>query len=341
MEEAIHKQHELIELCKVGGFKLHKWLSNDKRLLEGLKDENSTESENLQYSDNSVSSILGLSWISNLDYLIFNINVDVIKFKNIKLTKRLILSEIAKLFDPLGWLSPVIITAKIFLQQLWINRIDWDVELNLSSLKSIKISRWLRYKPNATLYELHGFADASKFAYGAVVYLRIVDGNKVFVSLIQAKTKVAPMKPLLTIPRLELCAASLLAKLAQKVMTAIEIENCNLHLWSDSTDVLFWLKDNPSRWPVFVANRCSKIHSMVPEACWRHVRSKQNPADCISRGIHPSELKEFELWWNGPELLRDNGSCFKNSNGEKIEQSFCNSNLASNTSANILLQNGL
>ena len=72
---------------------------------------------------------------------------------------------------------------------------------------------------------------------------------------------------------------------------------------SDSADVLFWLKDHPSRWNVFVANRCSEIHTAQPHALWHHVRSKDNPADVLSRGISPSELKNHNLWWKGPAFL--------------------------------------
>lgn len=135
-----------------------------------------------------------------------------------------------------------------------------------SSLKDVKIDRWLGFRPNAIAHELHGYADSSKSAYDLVVNLRIFSENKVRVHLLQDKTKVALIKPLLTIPRLEFCAAVLLAKLVHKIINAIGIEDLSVNFWSDSTDVLFWLRDRPSRWPTFVANRCSLIHTAVPSA---------------------------------------------------------------------------
>ena len=80
--------------------------------------------------------------------------------------------------------------------------------------------------------------------------------------LIQAKSKVASIKPLQTILRLELSAAFLLTKLAVKVLRALNLESVDIFLYTDSMDVLQWLKAHPSKWHTFVAHRCSKIHSI-------------------------------------------------------------------------------
>ena len=225
------------------------------------------------------------------------------------------MSSIAKFFDPLGWLAPVVITGKIFLQKLWLEKLDWDAKLphdlceeflswynGMSAVKNIKISRWLHYVPMAK-YELYGFADASLLAYGACTYLKVTVNGTSAVHLLQAKSKVAPIKPLMTIPKLELMAALLLARLSVKVLRALNLEKVDIFLFSDSTDVLHWLKEHPSKWPMFVANRCSKIHSYLPEAFWSHVSTKDNPADCVSRGIKPDQLESFSLWWGGGERL--------------------------------------
>ena len=149
---------------------------------------------------------------------------------------------------------------------------------------------------------MHGFADASKQAYAAVIYFRVIRNSQVFVSLLVAKTRVAPLKTL-SIPRLELCAAHLLARLASHIIGIIPVNLNSVHLWSDSTDVLCWLKDRPSRWPVSIANKCSEILTLVPNAFWHQVRSCDNPADIASRGIEPAKIENYHLWWQGPDWL--------------------------------------
>ena len=89
--------------------------------------------------------------------------------------------------------------------------------------------------------ELHGFADVSKLAYGVLLYLRVFHEEHVIMTLINAKSKVAPLK-LLSIPRLELPTAYLLIKLAKNYLRMAKISISFSHLWSDSTDVLYWLK---------------------------------------------------------------------------------------------------
>ncbi|XP_029175532.1 uncharacterized protein LOC114943993 [Nylanderia fulva] len=151
--------------------------------------------------------------------------------------------------------------------------------------------------------EVHGFADASERAYAAVVYLRTrgVEGER-RVFLLQAKTKVAPAQPV-SLPRLELCAAALLAKLTAHVVKVMDIASAPLHLWSDSTVTLAWIQSHPSRWKTYVANRVADIQRRLPNAQWHHVSGAENPADCASRGLSPSDLPDHGLWWSGPPWL--------------------------------------
>ena len=172
----------------------------------------------------------------------------------------------------------------------------------MPSISQIRIPRWTGFTPQNKLLEIHGFADASKFAYGAVVYLRLIKDHVVSVSLQLAKTRVAPLKTL-SIPRLELSASLMPARLVHHFQTTLPLKIDSLHLWTDSADVLFWLKDDPVRWGVFLANRCSEIHTLLSHAYWHHVRSADNPADVISRGIEPSRLANHELWWKSPAWL--------------------------------------
>ena len=138
--------------------------------------------------------------------------------------------------------------------------------------------------------------------------------------MVQAKSKAAPMKPLLTIPKLELSAAALLARLTVKVLRALKLPPNNLFLFTDSMDVFHWLSGHPSKWPPFIANKCSNIHYLVPQEFWYHVRSQNNPADCVSRGISPSELINHPLWWEGNKLIIDSNSIMSDSKALKIKE---------------------
>ena len=218
------------------------------------------------------------------------------------------------------------ITAKVLIQKLWLAGLKWDDVLpddlkgefldwysNLKVLNEIKIPRWLGYTPNAK-YEIFGFADASKIAYAACIYLKVTVNGKSTIRLLQGKSKVSPIKPLLTIPKLELSAAFLLAKLTVKVLKSLRLPSVDVYLFTDSVDVLFWLKEHPSKWPIFVANKCSQIHFLVSTAYWSHVRSKENSADCVSRGIPPEQLLNFNLWWEGNAQIQGDFKFVRDSN---------------------------
>lgn len=154
---------------------------------------------------------------------------------------------------------------------------------------------------HVSTFESH---DASEQAYAAVVHLRVVCTNgDVQVALITSKTKVAPIKKL-TIPGLELCGAVLLAQLFYNVRQVFELPITQLYAWTDSTIVLSWLNRDPKRFKTYVCNRVSNIVELIGPDRWRHVCGAENPANCASRGLFPSEILHHELWWNGPDWLK-------------------------------------
>jgi len=147
---------------------------------------------------------------------------------------------------------------------------------------------------------VHGFADASSLTYAAVVYLRVIHSiSNSQVSLICAKTKVAPVKTT-NIPRLELNAVVLLSRLLSWTRRALSLSNVSTYGWTDFTITLAWLKQHPSKWNTYVANRVSEVHTLSSDVTWQHVSSKENLADCASRRLSALMLSSHDLWWNGP-----------------------------------------
>ncbi|XP_055941843.1 uncharacterized protein LOC129971891 [Argiope bruennichi] len=306
---AIKLQQELISFLKAGGMDLHKWCANNEMLLESVP----SEDQGYQFGDSDKNTIktLGLKWNPKEDCFGFNATPST----SIP-TKRTVLADIAKLFDPLGLLGPVTVKAKIFLQRLWLHKIEWDQVLPhqekheweifrycLGDITKMQIPRCI-LTDSIKEVELHGFADASKDAYGAVIYLRCVTIlNHVKVSLLCSKSKVAPIK-VMTIPRLELCAAELLAKLASKTVSSLNLKIDKICLYSDSTIVLAWINTSLHLLKVFVSNRISRIQELTKEFSWHHVKTCENPADIISRGMTPHQLMNNHLWWNGPQFLQ-------------------------------------
>ncbi|XP_055932821.1 uncharacterized protein LOC129962847 [Argiope bruennichi] len=228
--------------------------------------------------------------------------------------------QLIHLLKSAGLLGPLIITAKMFLQKLWILRIDWDDEVplhlnrewekfssELSQLKNVNIDRHVLCS-EVLKVDLIGFGDASKNAYGCAVYTRSLSrSGEIKVSLLCSKSRVAPIKEI-SIPRLELCAADLLSKLTVKVLSSLQLDIDGVHLYSDSTVVLAWIKTPPTLLKTFVANRVARIQEYTKNFQWHYVNTAENPADLISRGVFPSKIQQLGIWWNGPCFL-SSSSC--------------------------------
>ena len=315
-EEAIELHRQLLGLFGRGGFALRKWNSSDLTVLQQIPLElRDSQSVHVIQSSSEYTKTLGIAWNRSSDHFCLTI-ADLPPLQN--LTKRTLVSNIAKTFDVLGWFSPAIIKMKILLQQLWEQKIDWDdfvpepicdswmqwrTELDLLSTKHIPRCYYSKTS-RINAVELHGFCDASEKAYAAVVYLRMTDSDdRVQVTLVLSKTKVAPIKKL-TIPRLELCGAYLLADLLHHVKQVFDLPLNQVYAWTDSTIVLSWLTGDPRRFKTFVNNRVAHIVELIGPERWSHVSGEENPADCASRGLFPTELLQHSLWWNGPKWLK-------------------------------------
>ncbi|XP_014212664.1 uncharacterized protein LOC106642401 [Copidosoma floridanum] len=255
---------------------------------------------------------LGISWDSQLDcfaYVVKRIETPQ------TVTKRVILSEIAKIFDPLGLLGPVVFAAKVIMQDCWKAKVGWDESVpqelhtrwrlfveQLDRLEKVSFPRHL-ILPGALAIEVHGFCDGSKQGYGACIYLRSVDKtNQVLVRLACAKSRVAPVKQT-TIPRLELCGALRLVRLFREFRESFEVSFHKVVFWSDSEIVLQWIKKPPQALKVFEGNRVAEIQELSSIVEWRHVSSKNNFADVLSRGQVPAEFIQNDTWSSGMKWL--------------------------------------
>ncbi|XP_028982417.1 uncharacterized protein LOC107045061 [Diachasma alloeum] len=161
---------------------------------------------------------------------------------------------------------------------------------NLNDLDRVTVPRWLRISTETLNIQIHGFADASTVAMSTVVYIRTKTINDSTSTVLAcAKTKVAPLKRM-TIPRLELTAALLLTQLVASTKQMLQLDQVDTYLWADSSVALAWIRSHASRWKDFVHNRVVKIQETLPNATWRHVSGKENPADCASRAIDIPEV---------------------------------------------------
>lgn len=310
LNTALTIQKEISALLKKGGFELRKWASNSNEFLEGIP-ESERYSQAHSFDQDEGFKVLGLKWQPNLDFFSFSVSV-----LNQDCTKRSILSEISRIFDPLGFLTPITLHTKSLMQRLWTLGLDWDekpppeiclswskYKIEIYRLSEIYIPRCIISNTSNPL-EVHGFCDASEKGYASVVYFREKIGKNYKVYLVCAKGKVSPLKSI-SIPRLELCAASLLADLWNSVQLIIKdkVKLVKSYFWTDSSIVLHWLRSSPYKWKTFVSNRVSKIQDIIPPSFWHYIKSADNPADCASRGLLPSQLLHHPLWWAGPPWL--------------------------------------
>ncbi|CAB3981675.1 Hypothetical predicted protein [Paramuricea clavata] len=290
------------------GFHVCKWVSNRKEVLEDIPAKDCSSNVSLEKNELPTTKTLGIRWDAGDDEFLFDYSSLTDDFHY---TKRNVLKKTASLFDPLGFLSPFIIKAKLYLQQAWLEALDWDDELpyklknqwknwfnELHLLQEIKIPRCLKNSNLVTSVTLHSFSDASEKEYAAVVYARYeYEDKSVTTQLIASKTRLSPLKAI-SIPRLELMGALIGVRLTKQVSTALEIPVKDATFWVDSMNVLHWIHGRSRDYKPFVAHRVGEI------------------ADYGSRGMNVSEMKNNQQCWFGPEFLKKSKDAWPE---EKIE----------------------
>ena len=316
IEEAVHVVEELPKLLSRGGFRLTKWLSNEREVLTHVPDSEKAPCVSLQLENLPRDSALGVRWNTETDSLGF-------RSGNLKAnTRRGILSFVASVYDPLGLVAPAVLPAKRMLQELCCRDCGWDEEIpkeivaewrtwqeEFQSLATTEIPRC--YKPSGFKdvknIELHHFADASTEGYGTASYLRFESADgRIHCSLVMGKSRVAPLKTV-TVPRLELTAATLAVKVDKQIREELDLPIHRVFFWTDSTIVLRYIRNKTKRFQTFVANRLQIIHDASSPHQWRHVPTKLNPADLASRGLDigskDRDRRNLQFWFNGPDFL--------------------------------------
>ena len=258
-------QQQLAEMLNLGGFHLTKWISHEKEVIEQISEPERAPS--IKVVDKNIVMPVGLAlgfiWDTNSDCFVY----EVVK-RNIADTRRMMLSLIASLFDPTGFLALFLVRAKILLQQMWQCGTGWDDVLpselleewakwqeELDGISQFCISRFYRHVPDSpSAIELHVFGDAIEQAFCSVAYLRFCYASgAVKCAFVMAKTRVAPKKPL-SMPKRELHTAVLSATLSLVVIKEHDYIIDSTYFWTDSSTVFQWICGLSKRHPVFIAN---------------------------------------------------------------------------------------
>ena len=306
VDEVLHLKKLLTEFLEPIGMKLHKFNSSSKEIRESFVVECPL-----------MDAILGLQWDVVSDEIFINIERALRKMKT-EVTKCELYSAPPRIFDPLGFLQPFMFSVKLLFQEVCKANLKWKSKLppdiydqfevwknQINKLQAIKLPRYVLME-NYEFAELHGFADASRLGYCACVYIVSGIGTKRISHLICSKTRVAPVKEM-SIPRLELTAAFLLARLMTLVIKFHSgIKFNNIFYYSDSTTTLHWIMSDHKQWKTYVANRVRDINLLSCSENWKYVNTNDNPADLGTRGLDADTLIGNRLWFEGPTFLVTN-----------------------------------
>ncbi|UYV84495.1 hypothetical protein LAZ67_X002373 [Cordylochernes scorpioides] len=259
------------------------------------------------------ASMLGMKWHLQTNTIAINVqslkNIDEEK----SITKRSILSACHRIFDPIQFTCPATIKIKKMVQDAWKENKSWDEPLNEDrrvefikwrkqalELDQIKIPRWiLPIKGRTTL---HVFCGASAIAYATVIFMRIENASVIVVRFVEARNRLATIKRI-TIPRLELLACLIGARLLVHVLENLEESPEKIQCWTDSSPALYWIQQQEN-WAQFVSNRVKEITTLTKNEDWNHVAGEHNPADLPSRGESPSKFIKSG-WWEGTKWLQE------------------------------------
>lgn len=320
-EEAIELALEVTAVHRKAGFRIRNWVSNRPSVLEAIGDVSPAAVKNLSMNNQSgFERVLGISWIPSEDLFCFTIRLEEEQDCITAPTKRMMLSFVMKIYDPLGLVGSLVVQGKILLQDVWRANLDWDDQIPedlfarwklwlqvLKELNSVRIPRsyFPGYDPACfDSLELHIFVDGSAQAYSAAAYFRVRDRGQIRCALVASKTKVAPLQ-LVSVPRLELQAAVIGARLRKTIVDGHSVEIKRTLFWSDSSTVISWIKSDTRRYRQYVAFRVNEILSLSAIDEWRWLRTKINVADEATKWGKGPNCQPDSRWMRGPSFLYD------------------------------------
>ncbi|XP_065094629.1 uncharacterized protein LOC135715158 [Ochlerotatus camptorhynchus] len=327
--EAVKLAQNVRYIHAEGGFEIRGWLSNSKKVVDSMGEQRAPEKDLNKTGELVTEKVLGMWWNTINDTLTFKIpnrcKQELLSGEQVP-TKREVLRILMSVYDPLGLLANVLMYLKVLLQEIWRSNIGWDEPIPdqqlekwrtwlsvLNKVNTVSVPRCYRTMTTSSSefneIQLHVFVDASENGYAAVAFFRFEVDSTVECAFVEAKTRVAPLK-YVSIPRLELQAAVIGTRLAKSIGETHRIGIRKRFFWTDSRDVLCWLRSDHRRYSKFVGARVGEILESTEQAEWLWVPTKQNVADDGTKWQRTPDLSPSSHWFKGPAFLWEQRSAW-------------------------------
>ncbi|XP_049300487.1 uncharacterized protein LOC125774271 [Anopheles funestus] len=319
-EEAVTLAEDVKHVHAQGGFEIRNWLSNSREVVKRLRSAANDQTSIEMCAEQGTEKVLGMWWNTEDDTFTFRLSPknDQELLAGTKMpTKREVLRTLMVIYDPLGLIGHFLMFLKVLLQDLWRSRLGWDDTLEgdvakkwlkwvavLPDLQKTTVRRCYRELSSHSVnnIQLHIFCDASQSGMAAVAYLRFEENGIIECALVGSKTRVAPIK-YLSIPRLELQAALIGARFARHIADEHRLSITKRIFWTDSRNVVSWIRSDHRRYSPFVAFRVSELIESTNTEEWHWLSTKLNVADDATKWQAIPEMGPSGRWFRGPEFI--------------------------------------